>query len=256
NDHVNMEQSSNDTIPTAMHISAAVAMKESLAPALEHLTGVLDQKTDQYDDVVKIGRTHLQDATPIRLGQELSGYAHQAKLSAERCQKAIRCLRELPLGGTAVGTGINSHPDYAKQAIAVIAQKTGIEFVEAQNHFEAQASKDGVVEASGFLKTIAISLSKIANDIRWLASGPRCGIGEISIPSTQPGSSIMPGKVNPVMSEMALMVSAQVVGNDAAIAFAASGLGSTFELNVMMPIIAYNLLQSIDLLSTAARVFA
>ena len=256
NDHVNMEQSSNDAIPTAIHISAAVAISKSLIPALVHLTDVLQKKADAYDEVVKIGRTHLQDATPIRLGQELSGYAHQARLSVERSQKAIRCLRELPLGGTAVGTGINSHPDFAKQAIAVIAAKTGIEFVEAKNHFEAQAAKDAVVEASGFLKTVAVSLSKIANDIRWLASGPRCGIGEISIPATQPGSSIMPGKVNPVMSEMALMVAAQVIGNDAAITFAASGLGSTFELNVMMPVMAYNLLQSIDLLSSAARVFA
>ena len=256
NDHVNMEQSSNDTIPTAIHIAAAVAMNESLMPALQHLADVLDAKAKQYDDVVKIGRTHLQDATPIRLGQEISGYAAQAKLSGLRAAKAVRALRELPLGGTAVGTGINTHPDYAAKAIAVIAAKTGVEFVEAQNHFEAQAAKDAVVEASGQLKTIAISLSKIANDVRWLASGPRCGIGEISIPATQPGSSIMPGKVNPVMSEMALMVAAQVVGNDATIAFAGSGLGSTFELNVMMPVMAYNLLQSIELLSSAARVFA
>src|SRR4051812_4633551 len=256
NDHVNMQQSSNDVIPTAMHVAAAMAMKESLAPALEHLGATLDKKAKQSDDVVKIGRTHLQDATPIRLGQEISGYAQQAKLGVERAKRAIHALRELPLGGTAVGTGINSHPDFAKQAVAVIAQKTGIEFVEAQNHFEAQAAKDGVVEASGLLKTIAVSLSKIANDIRWLASGPRCGIGEISIPATQPGSSIMPGKVNPVMSEMALMVAAQVIGNDATIAFAGSGLGSTFELNVMMPVMAYNLLQSIELLSRAAHVFA
>ncbi|QOV89098.1 class II fumarate hydratase [Humisphaera borealis] len=256
NDHVNMEQSSNDSIPTAIHVSAAVAINESLVPALEHLQKVLEAKAKQYDDVVKIGRTHLQDATPIRLGQEISGYAAQAKLGVMRAHKAINALRELPLGGTAVGTGINSHPDFAKQAIAVIARKSGIDFVEAANHFEAQASKDGVVEASGQLKTIAISLSKIANDIRWLSSGPRCGIGEINIPSTQPGSSIMPGKVNPVMSEMALMVAAQVVGNDTTIAFAGSGLGSTFELNVMMPVMAYNLLQSIDLLAKAARVFA
>ncbi|HET6252294.1 MAG TPA: class II fumarate hydratase, partial [Tepidisphaeraceae bacterium] len=256
NDHVNMEQSSNDVIPTAIHVSAAAALQEALLPALKHLTDALQKKADQYDGIVKIGRTHLQDATPIRLGQELSGYAHQARLSAERCHKAIRCLRELPLGGTAVGTGINSHPDFAKQAIAVIAKKTGIDFVEAHNHFEAQSAKDGVVEASGFLKTIAISLTKIANDIRWLSSGPRCGIGEISIPATQPGSSIMPGKVNPVMSEMALMVAAQVIGNDATIAFSASGIGSSFELNVMMPVMAYNLLQSIELLSRAARVFA
>ncbi len=256
NDHVNQQQSSNDVIPTAIHIAAAIAMKESLVPALKHLADALDAKSKQYDDVVKIGRTHLQDATPIRLGQEISGYAAQARLSAMRAEKAIRALRELPLGGTAVGTGINSHPDFAKQVIAAIAKRTGIEFVEASNHFEAQAAKDGVVEASGQLKTIAISMTKIANDIRWLASGPRCGVGEISIPATQPGSSIMPGKVNPVMSEMVLQVAAQVIGNDATVTFAASGLGSSFELNVMMPVMAFNLLQSIELLSKAARVFA
>jgi fumarate hydratase class II len=256
NDHVNMEQSSNDAIPTAMHISAAVAIKETLSPALQYLSDKLQAKADALDGVVKIGRTHLQDATPIRLGQEISGYAHQARLGVDRCQKAIKSLRELPLGGTAVGTGINSHPDFAKHAIAVIAQKTGIDFVEARNHFEAQAAKDGIVEASGQLKTIAVSMTKIANDIRWLASGPRCGIGEISIPATQPGSSIMPGKVNPVMSEMALMVAAQVIGNDATITFAGSGIGSSFELNVMMPVMAYNILQSIELLARAARVFA
>jgi fumarate hydratase, class II len=255
NDHVNMEQSSNDTIPTAMHVSAAVAIQESLIPALHHLADALHKKADELDNVVKIGRTHLQDATPIRLGQEISGYAHQARLGVLRANKALRALRELPLGGTAVGTGINSHPEFAKQAVAVIAQKTGIEFIEATNHFEAQASKDGVVEASGQLKTIAVSLTKIANDIRWLASGPRCGIGEISVPSTQPGSSIMPGKVNPVMSEMVLQVAAQVVGNDATIAWGGA-MGSTFELNVMMPVMAYNLLQSIELLGRAARVFA
>ena len=256
NDHVNMEQSSNDVIPTAIHISAAMAIKESLIPAMEHLSEALNRKAAEFDEIVKIGRTHLQDATPIRLGQEIGGYAAQARHGVVRARKAIDALRELPLGGTAVGTGINSHPDFAPQAIAVIAEKTGIDFVEAKNHFEAQASKDGVVEASGQLKTIAISLTKIANDIRWLASGPRCGIGEISIPATQPGSSIMPGKVNPVMSEMVLQVAAQVIGNDATIAFAASGLGSSFELNVMMPVMAYNLLQSIELLSRAARVFA
>ena len=189
NDHVNMQQSSNDVIPTAIHVAAAMALHETLEPALEHLHRALEAKAKQFDDVVKIGRTHLQDATPIRLGQELSGYAQQAQLSALRVEKAIRCLRELPLGGTAVGTGINSHPDFAAMAIAIVARETEIEFVEAQNHFEAQAAKDGVVEASGFLKTIAISLTKIANDIRWLASGPRCGIGEITIPATQPGSS-------------------------------------------------------------------
>jgi fumarate hydratase class II len=231
-------------------------MKESLVPSLEHLSGALSRKAAEFDSIVKIGRTHLQDATPVRLGQEISGYAAQAKLGAMRAEKAIRALRELPLGGTAVGTGINSHPEFARRAIQVIAQKSGIEFVESVNHFEAQAAKDGVVETSGQLRAIAISLTKIANDIRWLASGPRGGIGEISIPATQPGSSIMPGKVNPVMSEMVLQVAAQVIGNDATIAFAGSGLGSTFELNVMMPVMAYNLLQSIDLLSRAARVFA
>jgi fumarate hydratase class II len=255
NDHVNMEQSSNDVIPTAMHISASMAVKESLCPALEHLAAALKRKADQYDSIVKIGRTHLQDATPIRLGQELGGYAQQAKMGTVRCLRAIYALRELPLGGTAVGTGINSHPDFAKRAVALIAQKTGIAFEEATNHFEAQSAKDAIVEASALTKTIAVSLTKIANDIRWLASGPRCGLGEISIPATQPGSSIMPGKVNPVMSEMMLQVAAQVMGNDATVAWAGA-MGSTFELNVMMPVMAFNLLQSIELLSRAARIFA
>jgi fumarate hydratase, class II len=256
NDHVNMQQSSNDVIPTAMHIAAAVAIKESLIPALTHLEHALNEKSKQLDDVIKIGRTHLQDATPIRLGQEISGYCAQARQSVERALRAQQALRELPLGGTAVGTGINSHPDFANKAVRVIAQESDVHFLEAMNHFEAQGTKDPIVEASGQLRTIAISLSKIANDIRWLASGPRCGIGEISIPATQPGSSIMPGKVNPVMSEMVLMAAAQVIGNDATVAFAGSGLGSTFELNVMMPVMAYNLLQSVELLSRASRVFA
>jgi fumarate hydratase class II len=255
NDHVNMQQSSNDVIPTAIHLAASLAMKETLAPALMHLSRTLNTKAVQFDDVVKIGRTHLQDATPIRVGQELSGYARQAELGVGRAKRAMDCLQELPLGGTAVGTGINSHPGFARAAIAAITRRTGVRFVEASNHFEAQGAKDGIVEASGLLKTIAISLTKIANDIRWLASGPRCGLGEISIPSTQPGSSIMPGKVNPVMSEMVLQVAAQVIGNDATIAWAA-GFGSTFELNVMMPVMAYNLLLSIELLSRAASVFA
>ncbi|MGA3067077.1 MAG: class II fumarate hydratase [Tepidisphaeraceae bacterium] len=255
NDHVNMEQSSNDVIPTAMHVSAAVAIKESLAPALEHLSIALHRKADQFDNIVKIGRTHLQDATPIRLGQELSGYAHQAKMSSVRCLRALHALKELPLGGTAVGTGINSHPQFAAKAIALIAQKSGIEFAEACNHFEAQAAKDAIVEVSSIVKTIALSLAKIANDIRWLSSGPRCGIGEISIPATQPGSSIMPGKVNPVMSEMVIQAAAQVIGNDATVAFAAA-VGSNFELNVAMPVMAFNLLESIELLSRASRVFA
>jgi fumarate hydratase class II len=255
NDHVNMQQSSNDVISTAIHLAASLAIKESLAPALMHLSREINKKAIQFDDVVKIGRTHLQDATPIRLGQELSGYAKQAELGVGRAKRMMDALQELPLGGTAVGTGINSHPGFARNAIAAITRRTGIRFVEASNHFEAQSAKDGIVEASGLLRTIAISLTKIANDIRLLASGPRCGIGELSIPSTQPGSSIMPGKVNPVMSEMVLQVAAQVIGNDATIAWAA-GFGSTFELNVMMPVMAYNLLQSIELLANAARVFA
>ena len=255
NDHVNMEQSSNDVIPTAMHVAAAVSIKQTLIPALSHLADALGKKAAAFDGIVKIGRTHLQDATPVRVGQELGGYAAQARLSVERADRAIEALLELPLGGTAVGTGINSHPDFARQAIALIAGATGIDFVEAHNHFEAQSAKDGIVEASGLLKTVAVSLTKIANDIRWLASGPRCGIGELTIPSTQPGSSIMPGKVNPVMSEMMLQVAAQVVGNDATVAWGAA-MGSTFEMNVMMPVMAYNILQSIELLGKAARVFA
>jgi fumarate hydratase class II len=255
NDHVNMQQSSNDVIPTAIHLAASLAIKESLAPALMHLSREINKKAIQFDDIVKIARTHLQDATPVRLGQELSGYARQAELGVGRAKRAMDALHELPLGGTAVGTGINSHREFARNAIAAITRRTGIRFVEAPNHFEAQAAKDGIVEASGLLKTIAISLTKIANDIRWLASGPRCGLGELSIPATQPGSSIMPGKVNPVMSEMVLQVAAQVIGNDATITWAAA-MGSSFELNVMMPVMAFNLLQSIDLLATAPRVFA
>ncbi len=256
NDHVNMQQSSNDVIPTAIHVAASVAIVDELIPALTHLGTMLERKAKQFDSIVKIGRTHLQDATPIRLGQEFSGYARQARLGIERCQRAIHALRELPLGGTAVGTGINSHPDFAKITINLLTHKTNVSFVEAANHFEAQASKDGIVEASGQLRTIAISFTKIANDIRLLASGPRCGIGELMLPATQPGSSIMPGKVNPVMCEMMLQVAAKVIGNDQAVAFAASGLGSTFELNVMMPVMAHALIESIELLSSAARVFA
>lgn len=255
NDHVNMQQSSNDSIPTAMHIAAALALHQGLAPALEHLENALQQKAGQFDNIVKIGRTHLQDATPIRLGQELSGYQQQMCLGVQRCRKAVTALHELPLGGTAVGTGINSHPEFARKVIQIISHKSGIGFSEAKNHFEAQAAKDAILESAGQIRTIAVSMVKIANDIRWLASGPRCGLGEITLPETQPGSSIMPGKVNPVMSEMVIQVAAQVIGNDAAITFAAA-YGSNFELNVMMPVMAYNLLQSIELLAQAARVFA
>ncbi|HWL93072.1 MAG TPA: class II fumarate hydratase, partial [Phycisphaerae bacterium] len=254
NDHVNQCQSSNDVIPTAMHIAASEALKADLIPALEGLALKLGEKAKAFDAIVKIGRTHLQDATPIRLGQEFSGYAAQARLSVRRAQKAIEALRELPIGGTAVGTGINTHKDFAKTIVGVISKKTGMAFVEAENHFEAQHAKDGFVEASGLLRTIAISLGKIANDIRWLASGPRCGIGEIRLPETQPGSSIMPGKVNPVMCEMLMQAVAQVVGADAAVSHAASTLGN-FDLHVGMPVMAHNFLEGTRIMSQAVRVF-
>jgi fumarate hydratase class II len=253
NDHVNMGQSSNDVIPTAIHVSAAEGLKNDLKVALEVLAAALDRKSSQLDHVFKIGRTHLQDATPIRLGQEIGGWAAQARLSSQRASKAVAALREIPIGGTAVGTGINTHPEFGRRMAERLGERTGIAFVEAGNHFEAQAAKDGACEASGLLRAIAVALTKIANDIRWLACGPRCGIGEITIPATQPGSSIMPGKVNPVMSEMLIQVCAQVIGNDTAIMLAARD--SVFELNVMMPLIAHNLLESIRLLSNAVRVF-
>jgi fumarate hydratase class II len=254
NDHVNMGQSSNDVIPTAIHVAAAEAIKNDLIPALQQLAQELGRKATAFDETVKIGRTHLQDATPIRLGQEFSGYAAQINLSVKRAQKAIKALAELAIGGTAVGTGINTHPAFGSTVSERIASETGIAFVEAENHFEAQASKDGVCEASGQLRTIAVAMSKVANDIRMLSSGPRCGIGEIRVPETQPGSSIMPGKVNPVMSEMVVMVAAQVIGNDAAITLGCRD--GHYELNVMMPLITHNLLESIRLLASAARVFA
>ncbi len=254
NDHVNMGQSSNDVIPTAMHVALAEAVQHDLMPALQSLEQALADKAREFDDIIKIGRTHLQDATPIRLGQEFSGYAAQAGLSVMRCQKAVRALRELAIGGTAVGTGINTHPAFAGKVCADLTRETGIEFVEAQNHFEAQAAKDGVCEASGHLRTIAVSLTKIAADIRLLGSGPRCGIGELRIPATQPGSSIMPGKVNPVMCEMLIQVAAQVIGNDTAVMIGCRD--SQFELNVMMPMTAHNSLESVRLLSAAAATFA
>ncbi|MHC4695414.1 MAG: class II fumarate hydratase [Planctomycetota bacterium] len=254
NDHVNLGQSSNDVIPTAIHISAAEAIKGDLLPALEHLNDCLRTKAGQFGEIVKIGRTHLQDATPIRLGQEFGGYARQVELAVVRAGKAIKALRELPIGGTAVGTGINTHPEFGRKMCEALSEATNIEFVEARDHFEAQASKDAVCEVSGQLKTIAVGLSKIAGDIRLLGSGPRCGIGEIQLPATQPGSSIMPGKVNPVMSEMLIQVAAQVIGNDAAITLGCRD--GQLELNTMMPMIAHNLLESIRLLGNAAQVFA
>jgi len=254
NDHVNMGQSSNDVIPTAIHVAAADAIHNDLAPALKHLHDALKKKAKAFDGIVKIGRTHLQDATPVRLGQEFAGYARQAEVSSMRATKAVKALRELPIGGTAVGTGINTHPEFGKRVAAELSKMTGIEFVEAEDHFEAQAAKDAVCEASGQVKTIAISMLKIAHDIRMLGSGPRCGIGELNIPATQPGSSIMPGKVNPVMSEMVAQVAAQVIGNDAAVVQGCRE--SYYELNVGMPVMAHNLLESVRLLASAARVFA
>jgi fumarate hydratase class II len=253
NDHVNMGQSSNDVIPSAIHISGAEQLKNCLVPALEKLRDALETKAKEFWDIIKIGRTHLMDATPVRVGQEFSGYAQQVAYAKERAQKAIEVLRELALGGTAVGTGLNRHVDFPGKVMRHIEQRTGIKFYEAKNHFEAQGGKDAVVEASGQLKTIAVSLFKIANDIRLLGSGPRCGIGEIQLPATQPGSSIMPGKVNPVMCESMMMVCAQVIGNDATITW--SGANGNLELNVMMPVMAHALLESIRLLTHVVDVF-
>ena len=252
NDDVNQSQSSNDTFPTAIHLATGLAIRNQLLPALESLRDSLLAKSQEFHGILKIGRTHLMDATPIRLGQEFSGYARQIDLATVRANKALKAILELPLGGTAVGTGLNCHPEFPGKAIAFLVEKTGIEFVEAQNHFEAQAARDAVVEVSGQLKTIAVSLFKIANDIRWLSSGPRCGIGEISLPATQPGSSIMPGKVNPVMAEAMMQVCAQVIGNDATITWGAAN--GNFELNVMMPVMAQNLLESFRLLTTASSI--
>ncbi|HWB59632.1 MAG TPA: class II fumarate hydratase [Chthoniobacteraceae bacterium] len=253
NDHVNMGQSSNDVIPTAIHIAAAESLRNSLVPALEGLRAALDAKSKEFWDVIKIGRTHLMDATPIRLGQEFSGYAKQAEYAAARAQAAMAGLEELALGGTAVGTGLNCHPEFPGKVMRHLLARTGIAFREAANHFEAQAAKDALVHASGSLKTIAVGLFKIANDLRWLSSGPRCGIGEITLPETQPGSSIMPGKVNPVMSEALMQVCAQVIGNDATATWA--GANGNLDLNVMMPVLAHNVLESIRLLAAAANVF-
>lgn len=254
NDHVNASQSSNDTIPTAIHVAAYGAAVEHLLPALEKLAKSLEAKTAEFDDVVKIGRTHLADAVPVRLGQEFSGYAQQVRNGIARLESSLPRLAELALGGTAVGTGLNAPPGFADGVIERLAKTTGHPFCGAPNRFEALAAKDAAVEISGQLKTIAVSLTKVANDIRWLSSGPRCGIGEINIPSLQPGSSIMPGKINPVIPESVLMVAAQVVGNDATIAVA--GMAGNFELNVMMPVIAYNLLQSIEILANSSTLLA
>jgi fumarate hydratase class II len=253
NDHVNMGQSSNDVIPTAIHVSAFEAIHKELLPALKGLNQALQQKAREFDKIVKIGRTHLADATPIRLGQEFSGYARQIELGIERIQEASRGLEELALGGTAVGTGINVHPHFPPKTIKKISEMTGLNFREAANHFEAQAAKDAVVNVSGALKTLAVSFTKIANDLRWLSSGPRCGIGEISLPDAQPGSSIMPGKVNPVMCESVLQVAAHVIGCDATITIC--GQAGNFELNVMMPIMTLRLLEAITFSANVAKAF-
>ncbi len=254
NDHVNMGQSSNDVIPTAIHIATAESLKNLLLPALQRLEFALSEKSKECWDVIKIGRTHLMDATPIRLGQELSGYAMQVEYAGLRVDNAISAIEEVALGGTAVGTGLNTHPEFARRAVARIAEDSGIAFREAANHFEAQGAKDGLVQVSGQLKTIAVSLFKIASDTRWLSSGPRCAIGEIQLPATQPGSSIMPGKVNPVMCEVLMQVAAQVIGNDSTITWC--GANGNFELNVMAPVLAHNILESVRLLANSASVFA
>jgi fumarate hydratase class II len=253
NDHVNMGQSSNDVIPTAIHIAVGESVRNDLMPALEHLQHGLEAKTQEFWDIIKIGRTHLMDATPIRLGQEFSGYAKQIEHGKLRAGNAIAAVEEVALGGTAVGTGLNCHPEFTGRVMGYLWNRTGVAFREARNHFEAQGAKDGLVEASGEIRTLAVSLFKIANDIRWLSSGPRCGIGEIQLPATQPGSSIMPGKVNPVMCESVMQVCAQVIGNDTAVCW--GGANGNLELNVMMPMIAHNILENIRLLTNVVRAF-
>jgi fumarate hydratase class II len=253
-DHVNFAQSSNDVFPTAIHLAAVILMERRLFPALEQLSQSLRRKAEEFDGIVKIGRTHLQDATPIRLGQEFSGYASQVEHGVRHLYAACDHLRELAQGGTAVGTGINTYPGFGHAMAAKLAELTGVAFREAENHFEAQAAQDAAVQASGSLKTLAVSLMKIANDLRWLGSGPRLGLGELEIPAVQPGSSIMPGKVNPVIAESLIMVCAQVMANDTAITL--GGLYGNFELNVMLPLIGRNLLEQISLLASAAANFA
>jgi fumarate hydratase, class II len=254
NDHVNASQSSNDTFPTAVHVATAVLASGRLVPALEVLAMTLRQKSEEWADVVKPGRTHLMDATPVTLGQEFGGYARQVTLGVERVQRALESVYELPLGGTAVGTGLNAPPEFAPRAIELIAERTGLPFREAEDHFEAQGSRDALVDLSGALKTVATSLFKIANDVRWLSSGPRTGLAEIQLPAIQPGSSIMPGKVNPVIPESVRQVAAQVIGNDAAATV--GGLAGELELNVMKPMMARNVIESIELLANVSELFA
>ncbi|MFE3198938.1 class II fumarate hydratase [Embleya sp. NPDC059237] len=254
NDHVNASQSSNDVFPSSIHIAAALAVTHRLIPSLDHLASSLESKATEFADVVKSGRTHLMDATPVTLGQEFGGYAAQVRHGVERLHATLPRVVELPLGGTAVGTGINTPPGFSARVIAEIAAATGLPFVEARDHFEAQGARDGLVELSGQLRTVAVGLNKIVNDLRWMGSGPRTGLAEIRLPDLQPGSSIMPGKVNPVIPEAVGQVVAQVIGNDAAVAF--GGAAGNFELNVMLPVIARNLLESIRLLANVTRVLA
>ena len=254
NDHVNMCQSSNDVIPTAIHLSALIQIQERLLPGLENLRGALEAKSTEFWPIIKTGRTHLQDATPIRLGQVFKGFAGQVENGISRLRHAQEELSQVALGGTAVGTGVNAHPEFAGRACRMLSDMTGVQVRETDNHFQAQSTLDAIVEASGVLRALAVSLHKIANDIRWMGCGPRAGIGELILPEVQPGSSIMPGKINPVIAESLVQVAAQVVGNDATVALA--GQGGYFELNTMMPVAAYNLLQSIDLLASSADNFA
>ncbi|MCO6006664.1 class II fumarate hydratase [Actinoallomurus purpureus] len=254
NDDVNASQSSNDVFPSSIHIAATGLVVHELIPALRHLESALDRKAEEFASVVKSGRTHLMDATPVTLGQEFGGYAAQVRYGVERLEAVLPRLAELPLGGTAVGTGINTTPGFADRVIAELARATGLPLTEARNHFEAQGARDALVETSGALKTIAAGLTKIANDLRWMGSGPRAGLSEIRLPDLQPGSSIMPGKVNPVIPEAVCQVAAQVIGNDAAITF--GGASGNFELNVMLPMLARNLLESIRLLANVSRLFA
>jgi fumarate hydratase class II len=254
NDEVNASQSSNDVFPSSIHVAAATAVTEDLVPALRQLAAAFERKAVVFADVVKAGRTHLMDATPVTLGQEFGGYAAQVRLGIERLESALPRVAELPLGGTAVGTGINTPPGFSAAVIAELSRVTGIAFTEARNHFEAQGARDALVELSGQLRTIAVGFLKISNDLRWMGSGPRTGLGEINLPDLQPGSSIMPGKVNPVIPEATAMVAAQVIGNDATVTTA--GASGNFELNVMMPVIARNLLESVRLLANSARLLA
>jgi fumarate hydratase class II len=254
NDHVNMGQSTNDMFPTAIHVAVALEIKNNLIPALSRLHDVLAQKAKEWDRIIKIGRTHLADATPLRLGQEIGGFARQLALSIERAKKAIEPILELPAGGTAVGTGINTHPEFGRRVAEVLAKETGLGFVEAKDHFEANAQRDGLVESHGQLRAIAVTLFNVSNNIRWLGSGPRCGFYEVKLPDRQPGSSIMPGKVNPVMCESMMQVAARVMGNDQTLAFSGA-TGGQFQLNIMMPVMGHAALESVQLLAAATQAF-